>query len=342
MLEGLVSGVVSSRRSTLGCSQISGATATATTCTRPYRHLATHPTPIHAQSLHYQWFADFGNVDAAREAARLLAHGASRDYEAAARYLNQVCVLVLKWTGGAREGLDWLELTDSSAPACCCLWRLALEGVQHARNQVPAPPAASNHQCCHPALWRRRRLRVIQRPWRTWVTCTPTGRVCRRTTLRPSHGLAKQWSTVRLGRWGQEKRWKWFMQPLPRPSAPPPSPTHSWPSAALSSPAGHPSGFLALGYMHLSGGHGLPRDYGQVGARGSAFLPALGSVWLRLSVANLPNAPPHTHITTSLTIHRAGIAILERRCGGGAGHGGRRPRLERPGGCLLLPGWVAA
>lgn len=29
----------------------------------------------------------------------------------------------------------------------------------------------------------------------------------------------------------------------------------------LPSPAGHPSGFLALGYMHLMGSHGLQRNY---------------------------------------------------------------------------------
>lgn len=39
--------------------------------------------------LHYQWFADFGNVDAAREAARLLAHGTAADHEQAVKYLLQ-------------------------------------------------------------------------------------------------------------------------------------------------------------------------------------------------------------------------------------------------------------
>ena len=39
-----------------------------------------------------QWFADLGNADAAREAARLLAEAApagGRNYEQAIRYLNQ-------------------------------------------------------------------------------------------------------------------------------------------------------------------------------------------------------------------------------------------------------------
>lgn len=42
--------------------------------------------------LHPQWFADLGNADAAREAARLLAEAApagGRNYEQAIRYLNQ-------------------------------------------------------------------------------------------------------------------------------------------------------------------------------------------------------------------------------------------------------------
>ena len=46
------------------------------------------PCPLPAP----QWFADMGNADAAREAARLLAHGAptgGRNYEQAIRYLNQ-------------------------------------------------------------------------------------------------------------------------------------------------------------------------------------------------------------------------------------------------------------
>ena len=39
--------------------------------------------------LHYQWFADFGNADAARVVAHMLSHGAARDYEQAMRYLRQ-------------------------------------------------------------------------------------------------------------------------------------------------------------------------------------------------------------------------------------------------------------
>eukprot|EP00887_Chlorella_sp_A99_P003160 scaffold9.g3160.t1 len=34
--------------------------------------------------LHYQWFADFGNVEAARMVAHMMSHGAQRDYEGAA------------------------------------------------------------------------------------------------------------------------------------------------------------------------------------------------------------------------------------------------------------------
>jgi TPR repeat protein len=46
------------------------------------------------QVLHYQWFADFGNVDAARAVAHMLSHGAARDYEQAIRYLRQVGALI--------------------------------------------------------------------------------------------------------------------------------------------------------------------------------------------------------------------------------------------------------
>ena len=39
--------------------------------------------------LHYQWFADFGNAEAARAVAHLLSHGEVRDFGAAVRYLEQ-------------------------------------------------------------------------------------------------------------------------------------------------------------------------------------------------------------------------------------------------------------
>ncbi len=40
--------------------------------------------------LHYQWFADFGNVDAARAVAHMLTHGSLRDYDQAIYYLRCV------------------------------------------------------------------------------------------------------------------------------------------------------------------------------------------------------------------------------------------------------------
>lgn len=43
-----------------------------------------------AQVLHYQWFADFGNADAARAVAHMLSHGVRRDHVAAVKYLRQV------------------------------------------------------------------------------------------------------------------------------------------------------------------------------------------------------------------------------------------------------------
>lgn len=54
--------------------------------------------------LHYQWFADFGNVDAARAVAHMLSHGAQRDHDQALRYLRQVgggqACAFWPWPGG--------------------------------------------------------------------------------------------------------------------------------------------------------------------------------------------------------------------------------------------------
>ena len=52
-------------------------------------HVARPPSS-EQEVLHYQWFADFGNVDAARAVAHMLSHGAGRDYERALRYMRQV------------------------------------------------------------------------------------------------------------------------------------------------------------------------------------------------------------------------------------------------------------
>ena len=38
--------------------------------------------------LHYQWFADLGNTDAARAVGQMLSHGAQRDPEQALRYFR--------------------------------------------------------------------------------------------------------------------------------------------------------------------------------------------------------------------------------------------------------------
>ncbi len=46
------------------------------------------PLWLALQVLHYQWFADFGNVDAARAVAHMLTHGSLRDYEQALYYLK--------------------------------------------------------------------------------------------------------------------------------------------------------------------------------------------------------------------------------------------------------------
>ena len=43
--------------------------------------------------LHYRWFADLGNSDAARALGQMLSHGALRDPEQALRYFRCACVL---------------------------------------------------------------------------------------------------------------------------------------------------------------------------------------------------------------------------------------------------------
>lgn len=48
----------------------------------------TNNRALASQVLHYQWFADFGNVDAARAVAHMLTHGSLRDYEQAIYYLK--------------------------------------------------------------------------------------------------------------------------------------------------------------------------------------------------------------------------------------------------------------
>ena len=44
---------------------------------------------LEQEFLHYQWFADYGNADAARAVAHLLSHGAARDYAVAVQYLER-------------------------------------------------------------------------------------------------------------------------------------------------------------------------------------------------------------------------------------------------------------
>jgi len=68
--------------------------------------------PALPQILHYQWFADFGNMDAAREAARMLTHGSAADHEQAIRYLLQV-------GGPSCGGLAW-------AWTCCRVGRVGV------------------------------------------------------------------------------------------------------------------------------------------------------------------------------------------------------------------------
>lgn len=58
--------------------------------------------------LHYQWFADFGNVDAARAVAHMLTHGALRDYEQAIYYL--------RWEAGEARRPPISTLSASASP----------------------------------------------------------------------------------------------------------------------------------------------------------------------------------------------------------------------------------
>lgn len=90
-----------------------------------------------------QWFADLGNADAAREAARLLAEAApagGRNYAQAIRYLNQAsanggwCCVLLCAAGGCRglncEGLIFrsvVSITCSPSFAAHCLQAAAAE-----------------------------------------------------------------------------------------------------------------------------------------------------------------------------------------------------------------------
>lgn len=49
-------------------------------------------TSAEQEVLHYQWFADFGNIDAARMVAHVLSHGAVRDADQAVRYWEVAAV----------------------------------------------------------------------------------------------------------------------------------------------------------------------------------------------------------------------------------------------------------
>ncbi|GAB4822328.1 hypothetical protein N2152v2_009374 [Parachlorella kessleri] len=62
--------------------------------------------------LHYQWFADFGNIDAARAVAHMLTHGSLRDYEQAIYYLKKGA-----WPSNGQLQSAWEEEEAQQAAA---------------------------------------------------------------------------------------------------------------------------------------------------------------------------------------------------------------------------------
>lgn len=152
------------------------------------------------QMLHYQWFADFGNVDAAREAARLLAHGSAADHEQAVKYLLQASrPLPFDLSCMSRE-LGMLcsrrrpgGIGQQAPAACkqpCCSGRAWLTGDgvwRLGRREL----AAHGFMLLSAALPPRRLpTRGTAMPWPTLATCTPTGTAWRRTTPPPCPGSA--------------------------------------------------------------------------------------------------------------------------------------------------------
>ncbi|KAK9818102.1 hypothetical protein WJX72_007209 [[Myrmecia] bisecta] len=53
------------------------------------KNVADHRPSREQEALHYQWFADLGNIDAQRMAGQIFSHGDMRDHEQALRYFRQ-------------------------------------------------------------------------------------------------------------------------------------------------------------------------------------------------------------------------------------------------------------
>ena len=159
-------------------------------------HKTAHarPKPTSEQEfLHYQWFADFGNADAARAVAHLLSHGEVRDYGGAVRYLQQAAAagdpdamahlghmhangLAVKpdnasawrWFWRAAEKGECAGRAGWVPPRCACCeqpdgWRAALApqpdcaAVHCARSRAGAEADSPRDTCCPPRsllVWR--------------------------------------------------------------------------------------------------------------------------------------------------------------------------------------------
>lgn len=97
-----------------------------------YKTAHTWRPSTEQEVLHYQWFADFGNVDAARAVAHMLSHGAARDLDQAMRYLRQAA------DAGDADAMahlghiyaNGLGVTQDNSTAMSWFWKAA--GQEHA------------------------------------------------------------------------------------------------------------------------------------------------------------------------------------------------------------------
>jgi TPR repeat protein len=55
-----------------------------------HKTIQSHRPSKEQDVLHYQWFADLGNVDAQRAVGHILSHGAVRDLDQALRYFRSL------------------------------------------------------------------------------------------------------------------------------------------------------------------------------------------------------------------------------------------------------------
>ena len=74
--------------------------------------------------LHYQWFADMGNLDAQRQLARMFAHGEQADLPRSLRYFRYALAC-------RRMHLEGLQLYAASGAAICLTRHLHLACLSH-------------------------------------------------------------------------------------------------------------------------------------------------------------------------------------------------------------------